>query len=304
MENKFIVLFVLILFLCTTVFAAAPTVSSLTLTPTYTADKNYMKFPITMYVTASGDVNSNSQCWYKVSSSTSVFAGDWNADTNRCTLTGYSSSGTDDFNFSMIVSSNARDANGTSAIAYYWRDSNAPSTAYSTTSTSIVLTATDIATATGNGSGVARIYYNLDGAGWTYSTDNPLTLRPSTGTHNLLYYAWDNLDNNESARNGGAWDVNFSNTVIPGVVPEIIAPQCALVFGGLNTVILGLVAAVVIIILAIGLMVVIAVTSNKDNGGYKVESGGALKLAAIVGSVVTMGLAIIIVIFMLSTLCI
>jgi hypothetical protein len=134
--------------------------------------------------------------------------------------------------------------------------------------------------------------YSYDGTNYyTYTT--PLTL--NNQSHDVWYYSTDTGDNTE----------NINQVTIPApTAPQISSNNCSLVFGGLNSVVVGLAATVVIIILAIGLMVVLAVTSNKNNGGYKVEADGAGKLLAIVGSVVMLGAAIIIVIFMLANLCI
>lgn len=213
-KKLLVIAFVLTIF-SASAFATAPVVTPLTLTPAYTNDLNYMKFSLNFYTTASGDVNEDSMCWYRVSTGGTTFIGDWNSDTNRCSITGYTSAGTDDFNFSMIVTNGAKDANGTTPISYYWLDETAPVTVGTHTSTSVTLNATDSATTTGDGSGVKRIYYKLDSGAWAYTTNSTLTLTPSFGAHHLYFYSVDNLDNNEWVSNGGFWDKPFNTEGIP-----------------------------------------------------------------------------------------
>jgi hypothetical protein len=150
MNFKLLTVLCAILLIASFSFAAAPTVSSLTITPSVvTTDKNYVHFPISFYVTASGDVNADYLCWYAITTGGNAYEADWNGDTNRCSVSGYTSAGKDDFNFSMIVQNKTLDANGTSPLSYTWRDNNAPvSTATGKDNRSsgiLTISATDIA---------------------------------------------------------------------------------------------------------------------------------------------------------------
>jgi hypothetical protein len=241
-KRNFATLFLLVL-LAASVFATV-TVATPTVLKTYTADKNYMVFPIDINALATGgngDLNSDSKCWYMVSTGGGVFAATWITDSNKCTLAGYTSAGTDDFNFYMVVQNGAKDANATSNPAYYWLDSTAPVTVGTATYSTVTLTSIDAATTTGNGSGVKRVYYKLDDANWTSTTSNPVTLSPSVGNHTILFYATDNLDNNEWVANGDYWSKPFYTGAV-GDTP------CSM----LGTIVLVLSAIIVLFLLIFG----------------------------------------------------
>ena len=179
MKYKFATILCLIL-LMTSVFAAT-TIQTPILKPTYTSDRNYTNWPLDMNALAVGgtDLNSASVCWYMVSTGGGKFLGTWSIDSNKCKLVGYTSMGTNDFNFSMIVQNGVGDTNYTSPTAYYWLDDTAPVTVGTSNGLgTLVLTSTDAATTTGNGSGVKQIWYKLDSAVWTSTATNPLTTLP------------------------------------------------------------------------------------------------------------------------------
>ena len=195
------IVLVLLLALVGTAYAAAPTVSDVTVSSTYTADKNYFATPVTLSVTASGDVNADSLCWYNVSTGGTDFAGDWNEDTNICSVTLSSVAGTDDFNFAFIVQSGTGDANTTSNEALYWLDTNAPSPTETSSGqyvgTTVTISCSDTATNTGDGAGCKNIFYSTNG-GTSYSstTNSSVTLQLNTiGSYDVNYYVVDNLDN-------------------------------------------------------------------------------------------------------------
>jgi len=202
MNFKLTSVLLLLVLISVSVFAAAPTVTGVTLTPAYTNDLNYFGTPLNLSLTASGDVNGDSLCWYLITTGGTAIAADWNSDTNICSVTGFTNpAGTGDYNFSMIVQNTVGDANGTSAVEYYWRDTNAPTVAKtdsgSLVGTSLTLTCTDTATNTGLGSGCATIYYSTDG-GTTYSSasGSSTTVSMSTvGSFDVNYYAVDNIGN-------------------------------------------------------------------------------------------------------------
>jgi hypothetical protein len=219
MVNKYSILIIALVLLCASVFAAS--VSLPTITPSYTADKNYMVFPIDINAITTGtilDFNSTSKCWYGVSNYDVNFAGTWVSDFNTCTITGYTSAGTNDFNFRIKVQDANADRNFTSPVAYYWLDETPPVTVGTSNGLGgVVLTATDSATTTGNGSGLKKIWYNLDSGGWLNTSTNPLSLTVTgVGNHTILFYSTDNLDNNEWVGNGDYWTKPFTVESVSG----------------------------------------------------------------------------------------
>jgi len=193
----------MLLFATSMVMAAAPTVGLPTISPTYTNDLNYFDNPFSISATASGDVNGDSVCWYFISTGGTPIAGDFNSDTNVCSKTGITVAGNDDFNFSVIVQNTVGDANGTSPTAFYYRDSNAPTTALTRVSgnpTTITLTCTDTATNTGNGAGCKSIRYWINGgAEQTISAASGSFTISTPGNNTVEYCSYDNLDNNGCA---------------------------------------------------------------------------------------------------------
>jgi hypothetical protein len=184
-----------ILLFATTVFAAAPTVGLPTISNSYTSDKNYLDVVTDINAVAVG-TSFDGNCYISINDTN--LKGTFNTDTNTCGRNYSTITPNDDLNIMVIVST---DANGYSPIAYYWKDSNAP---VSTASVSdqktggyLTISSTDVATNTGNGSGVATIYYNIDGGAFkTYSSRVTIT---GVGTRTITYYAVDNLGNDENA---------------------------------------------------------------------------------------------------------
>ena len=208
MDVKYFIAFALILFLSLNVFAVAPTLSAITATPVYVTDHNYGNWQPTTSITLSTlvtgvDLNKDG-CGYAINGSfTYPTAVDLNLDTNILRYTVMSTSA-DDVNWGLSCTNTDGDTGF--AFRTIYLDANAPTTTstVSISNQTMVITGTDKATDTGNGSGVKRIYYKIDSSAWTSSTSNPLTITPSQGRdHTILYYAVDNLDNN-----GGATVIN------------------------------------------------------------------------------------------------
>jgi hypothetical protein len=189
-----------------------------------------------------------------------VFAADWNSDTNRCTLTGYSSAGVDDFNFSMIVSSNARDANATTPTVFAWRDSNAPvSSAVFDNDITVTITPTDYATNTGNGSGIKNIWYRINGGTWTDAgaVTSYGVVVTENGSNTIDYYSIDALDNNEASQDQNYWTITFTVNADEFVVRDFQEGMCINATGIPNS--LWLVVIVMLI-----LLIIIIVTALKN----------------------------------------
>ena len=201
MNYKILGTIFILLFILGSTFAAAPTVSDLVLSNSYTNDRNYFSFPLDINAVATGDVNADSICWYQLTTGGSAYAATFDSDNNNCYVSGLTVAGGDDYNFAMIIQNDAQDANGTSPVLYTWRDDNAPSIAGVVTggiySKTLTITGTDVATNTGSGSGVATIYYKIGDGAWQSSTSNPLALNyTTTNSYTIQYYAIDELDNN------------------------------------------------------------------------------------------------------------
>ena len=216
-----------------TYFGVNPTVQSGVVTDA-DLDLNILGGLYTLYDT-NGD---NSFTWS---------AADWNADVNRFQVTFSSSSMYDDYNFNFRAVDDAdNDTNG--LPLYVWYDQNAPTSAQTNVEgygvTTVTIAATDSATWTGNGSGVATYYYSVDSGTWQSNTTGTVSIGGGPGTHTLAYYAVDNLDNNEMAE--AALGLNTDNiTVTRG---GITAGTCNLI----NLMILVLVGALIVGI--VGLM--------------------------------------------------
>jgi len=205
MELKKLFVLFAILFLTANAFATAPTLSEFTYSKAYAADHNYANWIdgfMTMTTLVTGADLNESDCWYALDGSWTKSENDMNTDTNIFS-TGINVPGvTDDVNWCIRCGNTSGEYGQTCRTLY--ADDTAPETIAVSDYISVALTATDEATTTGNGSGVKRIYYKLDDANWTYSTSNPLTIAPAVGNHTLLWYAMDNLDNNEMQDNSGA----------------------------------------------------------------------------------------------------
>jgi hypothetical protein len=200
--NFIVVLFALILF-SSMAFAVAPVMSDINWTPKWEADLNYSnwntEFILISSLVTGEDLNA-SDCYYTVNNGDDWFlsAVDMNTDTNIITIGIQLPSVTNDLNFGLKCINNASEESDP-VYQRIWADSTPPTTvAHDPSNGIIILTATDEATTTGDGSGVQRIYYKLDNADWTSSTNNPLTLTiTSVGNHTVLFCSTDNLDNNE-----------------------------------------------------------------------------------------------------------
>lgn len=214
-----------------TVFSAAPTMGAITYTKAYATDYNYGNW-ITTYITLSSLVNggasdlNRTECQYAIDGSWLDSVTDINADTNIYAPALNVPAATDDVNW-CLKCMNVGGEYSKQVCRTIYADATAPVTVATTTSfgTSLTLTATDSATTTGNGAGVKRIYYKLDNAAWTNSATNPLTLTFSDiASHTILWYATDNLDNNEWVGNGDYWTKNWNTegtdcSVLVWVVP-------------------------------------------------------------------------------------
>ena len=237
-DKKLMVLAILLMF-STLVLAAAPTVGLPTVSPSYTNDLNYFKFPVTITALASGDVNGSSLCWTLISTGGTALASDFNSDANTCSLTIASSAGTGDFNFSVIVQNTIADANGTSPTAFYWRDSTAPTTSYSVTQVgqtrTVTLTCTDSATNTGLGSDCNLTQYRVNSGAWTtYST--PFVLS-TLGTNTVDFNSTDNLSNVETTVSLSIYvgSVTSSGCGILNLAPLVIAAVLLIAIGFVMT---------------------------------------------------------------------
>jgi len=154
-------------------------------------------------------------------------AADWNADTNQCQVQFSSAAMYDDYNFNFRVTDDAdEDTNG--IALYVWYDQNVPSSTGATGTqiynyTPVTITGTDVATNTGSGSGIAAIYYSIDGAAWTTTTSGTaFNVGGGAGDHLVTYYAVDNLDNNEGTLNTLTVTVNGTSNAVCNLIPLIL----------------------------------------------------------------------------------
>ena len=218
MKTKFILVLITMLFISTFSFATAPTVADLTFSPEMvTNDLNYFTFPLDINAVATGDdLNADVLCFYKITTGSDAIEATWDSDSNTCMVEGLTSGAGDDWNFSMIVQSSTLDANGTSNEYVAWRDSTAPTVVGSYATNEVTITATDVATDTGDGAGVKSIFYSLDGDVWASVNDSTLTITDvdSAGAHSLDYYVIDNLDNNTE-------DANYDFVVVDSTSPTV-----------------------------------------------------------------------------------
>ncbi len=246
MENKYLAMVLGLLLVLSITFAAAPTLSAITISPSAITDHNYSNWKPNNAMTLSAlvtgaDLNKDG-CGYAINGTfTYPTAIDLNTDTNIISYTVMSTT-TDDVNWGLSCKNNSGET-GFAPFRIIYLDANAPSvtSTASTSNQTITITAADTATNTGNGSGIKRIYYKLDSSAWTYSTSNPLTITPPTGqNHTLLYYALDNLDNNSATTT-----IN-SRTFYTGTIQN---QACGLI----NLITLMFAALIVMIILGLGL---------------------------------------------------
>lgn len=204
MDFKNFLVIALMLMLCASVFAEAPVITGVTVSPVSVTDHNYSNWKspnfMTLVASVTGEDINVDGCGYAIDDSWSYpTATDFNIVSNTYTIL-VQALAVDDTNWGISCKNNSGEE------AFFFRtiylDANAPSvtSTASTSNQTITITATDAATNTGNGAGVKRIYYKLDSSAWTYSTSNPLTITPEKGeNHTLLYYAVDNVDNNSGA---------------------------------------------------------------------------------------------------------
>ena len=205
-------LFALII-LATTVFAAAPVMSPITAYPFATTDRNYSNWTnsplvpgyISLSSTVTGADLNDANCWYSLNGGTTwnLSIVDMNTDTNIMTFN-LVASGDNNKTFGMKCT-NISGEEATPVYATYWLDANAPTVTELViefdSQTNINLSATDHATDTGDGVGIAGFYYKIDNGSMYYhagSTNNLQYSSPTQalGSHTLKYYVLDNFDNN------------------------------------------------------------------------------------------------------------
>jgi hypothetical protein len=200
MKNK-LFLFLAIILLTSTAFAAAPVLSDFQYDKNAVADHNYGNWiTSSMYIQAKvtgADLNKDN-CWYGIDGTFTQSANDMNTDTNIFRTGLNVPALTDDVNWCLMCI-NESDENSNQLCQTIYGDGTPPTTAATFDDAfTITLTATDAATTTGNGSGVKRIFYSLDGDPWLGSTNNPTTIRVTDpGSHRIYFCSMDNLDNNE-----------------------------------------------------------------------------------------------------------
>jgi hypothetical protein len=222
MNYKYLSILFAVLFLSISVFAAAPTLSALTVSPLATTDHNYSNWKSPAYTTIStlvtgADLNKDG-CGYAIDGTwTYPTATDLNTDTNTYRII-VQALAEDDTNWCITCKNNSNETSPQSCRTLYL-DANAPTTiATSDGEGLIVLTSTDAATQTGNGAVVKRIYYKLDSDAWTSTTDSTKALNVTgIGSHTILFYSTDNVDNNEWVTNGAYWTKPFTVTIIPQI---------------------------------------------------------------------------------------
>jgi hypothetical protein len=204
-HEKILMLIALVFIVSTSVFAAAPLMGPMSVTPIYTTDHNYSKWtnPYTMtissYVLGSSiDINS---CQYTINNGFSWvnIPNNFNSDTNIVTAQ-IQNSGTNNKIFGLQCADGLGNM-ATPVLRELYLDVSAPQTTilYNGNDT-ISYVSYDRSTSLGIGSGTKRIYYSIDGGEWAYVPYSQGTISTrilSAGRHTVLYYGMDNLDNNE-----------------------------------------------------------------------------------------------------------
>jgi len=243
MNLKLFTILITLLIITSFSFAAAPTLSALTASPTALTDHNYSNWKSPKYMTLSTtvtgeDLNADG-CGYAIDGSwTYPTATDLNLDTNTYRII-VQAIATDDTNWCITCKNNSDETSEPSCRTLYL-DANSPTTTSSFNGiNNIVLTATDIATTTGNGSGINAIYYKIDLGDWTSSASSSVSLTVTNpGEHTIYFYSTDNVDNNEMVTIGSARETNFmtvgiaSNGQVCGIfwiLPLIIAALLVIV---------------------------------------------------------------------------
>ena len=232
MDKKFLV-FALILMLCSSVFATAPTLSPIDWNPKYEADLNYSKWNadfITLSSIVTGEDLNAEDCYWSVDGGDTWTRStvDMNTDNNIITVSINMPAVTNDVNFGMKCINNAEEESET-VIQRIWLDETAPQSGASFTNNILTLVTSDYATTIGNGSGIQSFMYSLDGGEWIdLGSDTQYDIRTSPGNHTVRFCAIDNLDNNECAED--IWEKNFrtmgvqnSACVIIDIIPIILA---------------------------------------------------------------------------------
>lgn len=218
MNNKILIAFALILFLSLNVFAAAPTLSAITASPVYATDHNYSNWKPTDMVTLSAlvtgaDLNKDG-CGYAINGSwTYPTAIDLNLDTNILSYT-VNTITINDINWGLRCTNTSAETGYSFRTLYL--DANAPSATITTSKNTATITCTDVATNTGNGSGVKGILYSVNGDGPTpVLGTNPLTITIPTGASTLGVQCVDNLDNASVEKDFSVTSYTDYNPVIP-----------------------------------------------------------------------------------------
>jgi len=233
MNTRFLALILILCLSLGAVFAANPVFTGVpTMTREYivAGDRNYYDFNTIIYSPiisdADDDLNELS-CRIQFSYTDSIWFNpsnlsnfDFNADLNKCVFNlNYEWGNTGIMQVRFNISDDA-DNNTSSADMNWWLDNTAPTTtAWFDDYQTIILTATDKGTPTGNGVGVKGIYYAINDGDWVYTAGSTATVTMTVpGDHHIYFYSMDNFDNNELRDNlsGVVWDKPFT---VPGISP-------------------------------------------------------------------------------------
>ena len=211
-----------IIILSVSVFATAPIMGTMTVSPVYVTDHNYSKWtnPYTMiliaHVTPAADMNiDRNTCQYTLNGGFSwvTVPNDFNVDNNFLTVP-IQFGGTNNHIFGLQCA-DINMSYATPVLRELYLDVSAPQSSAVYNGTDAVLySIVDRSTSIGNGSGVKRGYFSVDGSAWysvVASSGSISTTSLSPGMHNVLYYATDNLDNNEMTfREGNPQFLSFT----------------------------------------------------------------------------------------------
>ena len=205
MDNKILIAFALILFLSLNVFATAPVITAVTVSPIAITDYNYSNWSSPAFMTLRAAVSNADDmnldgCGYAINGSWSYpTATDFNTDTNTYTIL-VQAIATDDVNWGISCKNNDGEE-GFFFRTIYLDEAPPMSGASFNGINTITLVTSDYSTTTGNGSGIKSLLYSLDNAAWVdlgAVTQADITVT-SVGSHSIRFCAIDNLDNNECA---------------------------------------------------------------------------------------------------------
>lgn len=203
MNWKLLAVSVLFLFLVTNVFAAAPTITSLTPSPLVVTDHNYANWKSPAYMTLTAAVSgldlNKDGCGYAIDGSWSYPTGtDLNTDTNTYTII-VQALAQDDTNWCITCKNNSAETSSPSCRTLYL-DANAPTRSITTNLLSVTMSCLDVATDTGLGSGATDINYSFNGGAETLAGAATKTIDVSTaGVYNVKFSCIDALGNQNAS---------------------------------------------------------------------------------------------------------